>query len=279
MEPMAIGVFASVGSGLGASLEAVRRLDVSTVQLGAPRTEQGRSDAPVLKRQFADAKITVTCIFCGFDGSSYETLECVERTVGLVPAATRADRLQQTFAMSDFADALQCAAIGMHLGVLPPDPGSQEYEEVVEATRAVCDHCARNGQRFHLETGQETAQELLGFIQRVERANLAVNFDPANMILYDKGDPIEAVGLLGPLIKSVHCKDATRRRRPEQKWYEDCPLGDGDVGMKQFLEALVSVGYRGPLTIEREYSPDQEKDLAGAVAYLQRLRSEVLAQL
>ena len=270
-----IGVFASCDDGLGASLDAVRRLGVTTVQLSAPRDRAGRRRGAELRRLFDDAGIEVTAVFCGFAGADYDTLDAVERTVGLTPPVTRAERLVETFEMADFAAELGCRASGMHLGVLPSERDEAAYSSVVDVTRRVCDHCAGLRQRFHLETGQETAEELLRFLSHVERDNLAVNFDPANMILYDKGDPIEAVRLVGSHVKSVHCKDATRGRKPGQKWYEDCPLGEGDVGIERFVRTLVEIGYAGPLTIEREYAPDQESDLAAAVALLEAVKSRL----
>jgi sugar phosphate isomerase/epimerase len=211
-------------------------------------------------------------VFCGFEGESYETVPIVRQTIGLVPKATRAARLKETLAISDFAKALGVDTIGMHLGAVPEDPNDPEYPAIVEAVRQVCDHCKRNGQRFHLETGQETADALLRFIEAVGRDNLGINFDPANMILYNAGEPIAALKKLGNYVKSVHCKDAKTTRRPDQKWYEDCPLGAGDVGMETFIRTLKGLGYEGPLTIEREYSADQAGDIREAVQLLERLR-------
>ena len=277
MERMPIGVFTSIGAGLGASLDAVVQLGVKTVQLHAPSPEY-RSPEKVqeIKKQFAEAGIAITAVFCGFEGESYETVPIVKETVGLVPSKIRAERLQETFEISDFAKALGVDVVAMHLGFVSEDPDDPEYHEIIEVTREVCDHCKANGQRFHLETGQEPADVLLRFIEEVGRDNLAVNFDPANMILYNAGDPVEGLKKLGQYVESVHCKDATWERKPDQKWYEDAPLGEGDVGIETFLRTLKELGYEGPLTIEREYSPDQAGDIAEAVGLLKGLRKEVL---
>ena len=116
----------------------------------------------------------------------------------------------------------------------------------------------------------------MAFLKVVDRPNLAVNFDPANMILYGAGDPLTAMDLLGSYIESVHCKDARYTRKPDQPWYEDCPLGEGDVDMEAFLRRLHVLGYTGALTIEREYSPDQAGDLQAALNLLRDLRSSIL---
>ena len=277
MEPWPPGIFTSAGAGLGAGLEHVRALGATTVHLHAPhRDERTPRHVEALAREFANSRIAITVVFAGFEDDDYSTVQRVEESVGLVPEGTRQDRLEQTLEIADFAHALGVPAIGMHLGALPGNPKAAQFEPLVEATRAVCDRCARNNQSFHLETGQETAAELVVFIKAVGRPNLAVNFDPANMILYGAGDPLEAMDLLGPYIRSVHCKDARYERDAGQPWYEDCPLGEGDVDMEAFLRRLHSLGYTGALTIEREYSPDQAGDLGAALNLLRELRSKIL---
>ena len=276
MEKMPIGIFTSIGSGLGAGLDAVKSLGVHTVQLHTPPPEFRTTEKVAeIRRQFEEAGITVTVVFCGFEGESYETIPAVKETIGLVPPAMREERLKKTLEISDFAKALGVDAIGMHLGAVPEDTSDPEYAALLDVVRKVCDRCAGNGQRFHLETGQETAGALLRFIQDVGRDNLAVNFDPANMILYRAGDPIEGLKLLGQYVKSVHCKDAAWERQPDQAWYEDAPLGTGDVNIERFLRTLKELGYEGPLTIEREYSPDQAGDLANAVQLLEDLKKKL----
>ncbi len=278
MEPWASGIFTSAGAGLGAGLEQVRRLGATTVHLHAPHRDQRTPEqAETLKRNFDDSGITITVVFVGFEDDDYSSIQRVEESVGMVPEHTRQDRLQQTLEIADFAHALGVPAIGMHLGAVPGDPQALQFAPLVEVTRILCDRCARNSQSFHLETGQETAAELLAFLKAVDRPNLAVNFDPANMILYDAGNPLEAMDLLGTYIRSVHCKDARYTREAAgQPWYEDCPLGEGDVDMEAFLRRLHALGYTGALTIEREYSPDQAGDLEAALKLLRDLRSVIL---
>jgi sugar phosphate isomerase/epimerase len=277
IEDWASGIFTSTGAGLGAGLAQVRQLGATTVHLHAPHRDQRTPEnAQRLAQEVAASGIAITVVFVGFEDDDYTTVERVEESVGLVPQHTREERVRQTLEIADFAHALGVAAIGMHLGALPGSPQAAQFLPIVKATRAVCDHCARNNQSFHLETGQETAAELLSFLQAVDRPNLAVNFDPANMILYGAGDPLEAMGLLGPYIRSVHCKDARYDREPGQPWYEDAPLGQGDVDIEAFLRCLHALGYTGALTIEREYSPDQTGDIEAALNLLRDLRGKIL---
>ena len=277
MERWATGVFTSIHGGLGAGLDAVRELGVSTVQLHAPSADYRTPEQTAqIRAQFEAADITVTVVFVGFEDEDYSTTDRVEETVGLVPAELRAARLETTLEVVDFAHRLGVEAVGMHLGCVPGDTGSAEYAGIVDATRRVCDRCLQNGQRFHLETGQETADELLTFIQAVQRENLAVNFDPANMILYGAGEPLDALDKVGTHVRSVHCKDACWKRAPGQPWYEDAPLGSGDVDVEAFLRKLRDLGYEGPLTIEREFAPDQTADIKAALGLLESLRGKIL---
>ena len=276
LEPWALGVFTSVDAGLGAGLAAVKELGLPSVQLHAPSPES-RGRAAEIRRQFADAGITVTVVFCGFDGESYADIPTVKKTIGLVPEETYAERLAETKAISDFAAALGVEAIGMHIGFVPEEDDDPVFARVVAAAQEVCDYCAGHDQRFHLETGQETGPALLNFFQAVNRPNLAINFDPANMILYGSGEPIEALRLVGGHVRSCHCKDATWSDQPGVTWGAETPLGEGAVGIETYLRTLHEVGYLGPLTIEREISgPDQIRDIRGAVDLLCRLRTEIL---
>jgi sugar phosphate isomerase/epimerase len=130
-----------------------------------------------------------------------------------------------------------------------------------------------------LETGQETAEHLLEFLGLVDRSNLAVNFDPANMILYGTGDPIEALRLVGPHVRSVHCKDALWSDQPGVTWGREVPLGQGQVDMRLYLQTLHELGYSGPLTIEREIPQDpqrQKEEIGQAASLLAGLRQEIL---
>lgn len=275
MDRWPTGIFTSISGGLGAGLDAVKSLGVPTVQLHAPTADWRTPERTAqIKAQFAEAGIAVTVVFAGFPEDDYATVDRVKQTVGLVPAHSRDKRLQETLQIADFAHALGVDAIGMHLGFV--DPQAEDYGAVVDVTRTVCDHCQAHGQYFHLETGQETATELLAFLEAVQRPNLKVNFDPANMILYGAGDPLEALDRVGEHVRSVHCKDASYTRRPGQPWYEDAPLGTGDVDIEAFLRRLHALGYEGPLTIEREYAPDQAGDIAAALKLLEKLRDQIL---
>lgn len=272
-----IGVFASVDAGLGVQWDVIRQLKVPTIQLHAPAPESRTAEvAERLRGQLAEMDVTLTAVFGGFDGESYADIPTVERTIGLVPEETRAARLAEMKEIADFAALLECPVVALHLGFVPQEMDDPRMPGIIEVTRDLCDHCAAQGQALHLETGQETADELLAFLAAVDRKNLHVNFDPANMILYGTGEPIPALKKLAPHVKSVHCKDATWSDQPGKTWGAEVPLGEGDVDMALYVKTLDEIGYDGPLTIEREIPQEPERQIAeigSAVELLRKLTS------
>lgn len=279
--PWQIGVFTSIDAGLGVHLDVAKELGIPTVQVHSPHGEsRNKKTADEFLAKLKAANITLTCVFTGFEGESYADIATTARTVGLVPEATRAARAKEMKAVSDFAKLLNCNTVGLHIGFVP-ERNSASYKDLIKVAQDVLDHVAKNGQNLHLETGQESADHLLEFLHDVYRPNLFINFDPANMILYGTGNPIEALKKVGKYVRSVHCKDA-KWAAAEQRgkaWGQEVPLGDGDVGMENYLRTLKEIGYLGPLTIEREIAHDRAKqkaDIGTAAALLQRLRAQIL---
>lgn len=210
MEKWPIGVFASIDAGLGVQLEVAQELRIPTIQLHAPAAASRTAQkAEAFLQRLEALEIRLTAVFGGFAGESYADIPTTRRTVGLVPEETRAARTHEMRAIADFARQLDCDVVALHLGFISdPDTDRADYDALVNVTRDLCDHCATNQQTLHLETGQESADGLLRFLADTDRGNLFVNFDPANMILYGTGDPIEALLKVGGYVRSVHCKDA-----------------------------------------------------------------------
>lgn len=277
-----IGVFTSVDAGLGVRLDVVEELKVPTVQIHAPhKATRTEASAQEFLQKCQSAGIEITCVFGGFEGESYASIAESARTVGLVPLETRASRAQEMKEIADFAKLLGVNTVALHIGFVPEDRNGDNYKGLLEVTRDLLDHIKNNGQQLNLETGQESADHLLEFISDVERDNLFINFDPANMILYGTGDPIEALKKVGHLVRSIHCKDGTWAPEAERgtAWGCEVALGQGDVGMETYLRTLKEIGYTGPLTIEREIPEDREKqkaDVGAAVSILEELRSKIL---
>jgi len=259
LEPMAIGVMLGVGEDPAESIRKVLEVGVNNAQMGRPADEWlSEERARELKAKIDDSGITITTVFCGFDGESYADIPTVRRTVGFVPL-------------------LGVETVAAHVGFVPEEPDDPQYAQVVEVVGQFADYLKSNGQRLALETGQETAPTLLRFINDLGRDNVFVNFDPANMILYGSGDPIEALKLVGKHVVGVHCKDGKPPTEPD-KLGTETPLGEGDVGIERFIRTLKEIGYSGPLTIEREITGEEQKrDIIEARKLLERIRDEVLA--
>lgn len=256
------------------TLATLTGLGVRTGQLGI-RGDLDMSCAPEWKRALKAANFTASAVCAAYNGEDYADIPTVERTVGFIPPATRAEREKRTCQISDFAAVIGAKSISTHIGFVPHDSRNENYVAVREMVRRVCDYAAKSHQTFALETGQEPAQALLNFIRDVNRDNLGINFDPANMILYGTGDPIEALGLLGKHVLSVHCKDGDWPPKGQPSALgKERPLGAGAVGIERFLKQLRHVGYKGPLTIEREgVDPAQwVKDVESATRLLDDLK-------
>lgn len=196
-------------------------------------------------------------------------------TIGLVPRATRAARIDALKQTSDFAKLLGIPQIQTHCGFIPENPKDPLYEETVLAIREVTQHCAANGQNFLMETGQETPTTVSRTIKDVNLPNLGVGLDTANVILYGKANPVDAVDILGPYVKSIHAKDGKWPTDPTQLG-EEVQIGKGLVDFKQVFAKLHKLGYKGAVTIERETSgPQQIEDVKNEKIYLERIIAQV----
>jgi sugar phosphate isomerase/epimerase len=242
-------------------IRAVKSLGLRCGHLGFTGAVNFDGLAEVYKKALADEEFTVTAVFAAYDGESYADIPTVQQTVGFIPPAFRAEREKRTYEVIDMAHALGVPIFACHIGFVPEDDAHPDYAPVRDMVRRICDYCGERGMMFALETGQEPAATLLHFLKDTARPNLKLNFDPANLILYGTSEPIGALQLLGKHVVSVHCKDGN--------WPDDAkpgtlgtemPLGEGSVGMANFVDTLKHINYTGPLTIEREVALDQDMD-------------------
>lgn len=255
-------------------LRALKAFGIECAQLGCSGEFQFEGKAAEWKAACEAEGFTLLTVTAAYNGEDYADIPTVERTVGFIPPATREEREARTIALADFAKEVGIPVFACHIGFVPHDKSNADYIAVQGMVRRICDHCAANGQSFHLETGQEPADVLLDFLIDTGKPNLAINFDPANMILYGTGDPIEAMEVLKGHIRSVHVKDGDwpDKAKPGTLGTER-PLGAGSVGIPNYVAKLKEIGYTGPLVIEREgTNPEQWKsDVTAAVALLQSL--------
>jgi L-ribulose-5-phosphate 3-epimerase len=196
-------------------------------------------------------------------------------TIGLVPRSTRAARIAALTGVSDFAKRLGVPQVQTHCGFIPENPADPLYEETVAAIREVAVHCQANGQDFLMETGQETPTTMSRALRDVGQPNLGVGLDTANLILYGKANPVDAVDILGAHVKSIHAKDGRWPTNPNDLG-EEVLIGSGLVDFKQVFTKLKRAGYTGTVTIERETSgPQQIEDVRKEKLYLERVLAEV----
>ncbi|MBX6315862.1 MAG: sugar phosphate isomerase/epimerase [Isosphaeraceae bacterium] len=212
--------------------------------------------------------LTMTGAMLGFPGEDYTTPQTIQATGGFGPPELRAERMERLKWALDRTLALGLSDLMLHAGFLP-EPGDPDRIPFLDTLAQAGRLAADKGITLAFETGQETADLLRRTLDELAAPNLKVNFDPANMLLYDKGDPIRAVEILAPDIRSVHVKDARRPTTPGQ-WGEEVPLGQGEVDIRQFVQTLKRVGYTGPLVIEREVGDQaaRMRDIAHGLAFL-----------
>jgi sugar phosphate isomerase/epimerase len=198
-------------------------------------------------------------------------------TIGLVPPATRAPRIDALKRASDLGKACGIPAVHTHCGFIPENPNDPLYPQAVQAIKAVASHCKANGQTFLMETGQETPITMLRAIEDTGLDNVCVNLDTANLILYGKGEPVGAMDVLGTHVRGLHAKDGLYPTNP-QKLGKETAIGKGRVNFPEVIRRLHQLSYTGPITIEREISgAQQESDIRASKQYLENLINQVFS--
>ena len=213
--------------------------------------------------------LKLTAGMMGFPDEDYGTIALIRQTGGFVPDDKWAIRKALMKQAVGLATELGLKIVSSHVGFIPPS-SEAKYNTMVERVCAIAEPFNDQGITLMMETGQESAPELLQFLNDLRCQNVKVNFDPANMILYGAGEPIEAIETLGRHIGHVHVKDATLSKRPGEEWGAEVPFGTGEVPPREFLRALHEVGYTGPLVIEREAGENRLEDVRAAVRSLQQ---------
>ena len=206
----------------------------------------------------------------GFVGEDYSTMETIHATGGVAPDETWDENWENVPKAAEIASALGINLVTFHAGFLPPDEKDPAYGKMHHRLELIADVFAAKNIDVAFETGQETAAVLLEFLKKLGRWNVGVNFDPANMILYDNGNPIEALRDLGPWLKQVHIKDGTRTKVPGT-WGEEVVTGTGEVPWPEFFATLKQQDFDGYCCIEREAGSSRLDDVRAARRFIERL--------
>ena len=264
-----MGLIVGIGSDPAKALEKVHNLEIPTAQI---YVDEFFSDlAGKLRAALELYKIEATSVVVGGPGREVWNFTEGPLTIGLVPPATRAARAAHIRKASDFAKACGITAVQTHCGFLPEDPNEELYKETVVVLRELANYCSSNGQNFRYETGQETPITLVRAMQDVGADNQGVNFDLANLILYGKANPTDAIEILAPYIQGIHAKDGLWPANPKELG-EEVPIGKGKVDFPRIIARLKEIHYQGAVTIEREISGAQQiEDVRAAKVYLEKL--------
>jgi sugar phosphate isomerase/epimerase len=208
-------------------------------------------------------------------GEDYSTLDAIRLTGGVVPDNTWDANWQNIQATALNAQALGLKLVTFHAGFLPHQPDDPTFDTLQDRIRRIARLFAKYGIQLGLETGQEDAATLVSFLKQLAEPNVGVNFDPANMLLYDKGDPISALRALGPWLRQCHIKDAIRTTLPGA-WGQEVPVGQGQVDWPAFFETLADLRFGGFCCIEREACDQRLEDIVAARKFVEKTVSQLL---
>jgi sugar phosphate isomerase/epimerase len=268
-KPLRLGLILGIGRDPNDALAKVHDLGLPTCQVFVDEIDSVLSGR--LREALNKYQIEATSLVVGGPGREVWDFYEGPLTIGLVPRETREARIAHIKKASDFAKQCGIPAVQTHCGFIPENPNDPVYRETVTAIRDVAGYCKRNGQNMRYETGQETPITLVRTIQDVGLDNQGVNFDLANLILYGKANPVDAIELLGPYVQGIHAKDGLWPTNP-RKLGEEVPIGKGKVDFPRIIARLKELNYRGAVTIEREISgPQQVEDVGAAKVYLEKL--------
>jgi len=272
---MKIGLTVRMTKDLEANFEQAKALGITSIQLVCWELDlysPEYTERVIAAREACGLEISA----CWIGWSAPKIWNVVEGplTLGLLPEAYRLQRIEDMKRGSDFAKSIGVNQVVTHVGFIPEQPHEQGYPGMICALREVAAHCKTNGQKFLFETGQETPFTLLRAIDDIGLDNLGVNFDPANLMLYGKANPLDALEVLAPYVCGVHAKDGSYPKGGRDMGVE-YPVGEGKVNFPEFLRRLRALRYDGPLTIECEIKGEET---AGVAIAAKRLR-EMLAAL
>lgn len=226
--------------------------------------------AKAVKAESERTGVRVCAVWAGVPGPRKWNFVEGPSTLGLVPPMYRKERVEALKRWADFAEIIKTKAIITHCGFIPENLDDPNYADTVAAIAEVATYCKRKGLEFWFETGQETPVVLLRVIEQVATGNLGINLDPANLLLYGKGNPIDALDVFGQYVRNIHVKDGFYPTTGNNLGRE-AKVGEGKVNFPEFMKKLVSIGYQGELIIEREISGDQQiKDIRDTITYLKK---------
>lgn len=283
MKPFKIGVMAdSFRVPFEEAIAKAQELGADGVQLYATQGELAPENLPAgkrveIRRRIEDAGLEISALCGDLGGHGFSCRE--ENHV----------RIERSKRIVDLARDLGTSVVTTHIGVVPQDMGSDQYRIMQQACGELAAYAATMGVQFAVETGPEPAQTLYQFLESIPSKGIAVNLDPANLVMVTGENPVEAVHILKPYIVHTHAKDGIMLKKTDPRiiydffaaggigdlrlndYFAELPLGQGQVDFPLYLQALQNCGYRGYLTIEREVGDTPFLDIKLAVDFLKSL--------
>ena len=274
-QPLRLGLIVGIGKDPDSAIKKVHDLGVPSAQVGVDVFDDDIVKA--LQAALERYGIEATSVVAGGPGPEIYDFYNGPLTLGIIPHKYRSARIARIKRASDFAKKLGIPAVQTHCGFIPENPNDPVYKDAVKAIREVVSYCRNNGQNFRYETGQETPTTMLRAIGDVGLDNQGINFDCANLILYGKANPVDAIELLGPHVQGVHAKDGLYPT-DTRNLGKEVPIGQGRVDFPRIIRHLKEINYAGAITIEREISgPQQMEDIRAEKTYLEKLINQPAA--
>ena len=256
-----------------ALLQSLNEIGLKRVQLALDPLREKPGVWGKTAEIFQQAGVEIVSGMFGTIGEDYTTLETIKRTGGVVPDEHWETNWKNIQATVEIAKKLGLKFVTFHAGFLPHEESDPNFKKLFDRITKIAVLFAEQKIDLGFETGQETADTLSAFLTKLNRPNVGVNFDPANMILYDKGNPIQAMRVLGPWIKQCHIKDATRTRKPGE-WGAEVAAGTGEVDWKAFFATLDELKFTGNLCIEREAGNQRIADIRAARLMVEKVTAD-----
>jgi L-ribulose-5-phosphate 3-epimerase len=250
--------------------DKVKALGLKKVQLGLTPHRDDPGTWEGVQEILGQSGISIVSGMFSTIGEDYTTPETIRRTGGIVPDEHWAGNRSIAEAAAKLAWQMGLQLVSTHAGFLPHEPSDPDFDKLTGRVVTLAQMYAKIGGSLLLESGQESADTLLMFLDELARrgaGNVTVNFDPANMILYDMDEPIEALGKLVSHVQQVHVKDAKRTHVTGQ-WGEEVVVGTGQVDWVAFVQILAAADYAGDYIFEREAGNDRVGDIANGIAAL-----------
>ncbi len=270
--PMELGVLSSFTEDGSNPFDVIARYGVATTQLNNwDMSKWTRENAEKVKRDLKSSGVRLAALWTGYSGTVIWDLIDGPDTMGLIPEYTRKRRIADLKAGADFAAMVGAPAIITHCGFIPETPKCHLYMEVLDVLGEIAEYCQKLGLEFWFETGQETPVTLLRTIEDIGLPNLGINLDTANIILYGKGNPVDALDVFGKYVRNLHIKDGVYPQNGHKLGHET-PIGQGKVDFEKVITKLHELGFTGELVVEREITGEQQaKDIMTALDYIGKL--------